>query len=492
MTLVVASLVEGSVAGVVDSSKEAFSQGADVVECRLDRFDDFTPSLVREVRRAALGPAIATLRSKGEGGGSGLGRSKREQMLLAALEADFEYVDFELKTDKHILRRTAGADHVGEKIVSTHFDRPVKRAMVERRLAEASALGDIAKVAMPCEDATHALMLAEVARKASRRKRRFVIIGMGVQGQLTRVFADALGSSMAFACLKGRPAGPGQLEIPLQVELLRNEPFVLGLIGHPVSHSVSKPMQEAPLRKLGIPGIYLPLDFPPGTLNAKAMRLLRLLGFKGVNVTIPHKGTAFKLCDRNGEFARATEAVNTMSFRGRSLVGENTDVRGFAGLIEGKIHITRDARALVLGAGGAARAVAYVLTQRGARTTVADIENKRAVELARTFGGRSVPVKKLWKLKPVFDLIVNCTPVGMKGMPGNAIPDSVMRNASAFIDLVYNPPATDAMVAAMGFGVKAYGGLEMLVQQGAESFRIWTSEEPDVHVMREAAKEALT
>ena len=492
MTLIVASLVERGLAGVSDSSKEAFRQGADIVECRLDHLDDMSPELVREVRRAVLGPSIATLRSRREGGGSALRGAGREEILTAALESDFEFVDFELHSDKKLLRKLGRQDWVSETIVSSHFAKPVKRRTVERKLKEASELGDIAKVAMPCEDATDALMLAEIAMRMARRRKRFVLIGMGQQGQLTRVFASRIGSYMAFACLHGRQAGPGQLEVAVQAELLRNEPVVLGLIGHPVGHSVSKPMQEAALRKLGLAGIYLPLDFPPESLNKRALNTLRSLGFRGLNVTIPHKGTAFALCDRRGEFARATTAVNTISFRGRSFVGENTDVRGFAGLIEGKIHINRDTKALMLGAGGAARAIAYVLTQRGARLTAADIENKRAVELARTFGGRSMPLKKLWRSGSVFNLIINCTPVGMKGVPGNPVRDTTMKHASTYIDIIYNPPATEAMSTAMGMGVKAYGGLEMLVQQGAESFRIWTGLEPDVHAMRDAAKGALT
>jgi shikimate dehydrogenase len=102
-----------------------------------------------------------------------------------------------------------------------------------------------------------------------------------------------------------------------------------------------------------------------------------------------------------------------------------------------------------------------------------------------------MPLSQLWKSGLAFDLIVNCTPVGMKGVPGNPVKDSTMQHASVFIDLVYNPSSTEAITTAIGMNVRAYGGLEMLVQQGAESFRIWTGQEPDVEAMRTAAKEVL-
>jgi shikimate dehydrogenase/3-dehydroquinate dehydratase type I len=492
MTLVVSSLVEGSIAGVSDSSKLAFRLGADIVECRLDHIPDLDRDLVAETRKAVLGPAIATLRSKAEGGLSRFGGAKREELLRAALESDFEYVDFEFGTDQAMLKRLDRSEYISHVIVSSHFSKPVKKEAVSRRLKEASELGDVAKVAMPCEHAADALMLAEVGMTFSRRKRKFVIIGMGQQGQLTRVFASRIGSFMAYACLPGRPAAPGQLDVAKQSALVKCRSTVLGLIGHPVSHSVSKPMQEAALERAGLTGAYLPLDFMPGTLTRKALLTARRLGLKGLNVTIPYKGKAFEICDRRQEYARATGAVNTISYRGSCIIGENTDVRGFAGLIEGKITITRDTKALIVGAGGAARAVAYVLSQRGARLTITDIERKRAERLAAEFGGMAIPLKKLWKSAEAFKIIVNCTPVGMKGVPGNPIKRELFKPGTVYFDIVYNPLATEAMSVAMGMDIKAYGGLEMLVQQGAESFRIWTGLEPDVEAMREAARRALT
>lgn len=491
MTLVVASLVERSISGASESSKQAFREGADVVELRLDHLDGFETEMIRDIRREILGPTIATLRSKDQGGRSRLSGPKREEALRTLLESDFEYVDLELERDRSVIKKTHGTLADTQTIVSSHFPEPARRNVLERKLAEALSLGDIAKVAMPCENAAQALDLVHLGLKFSRLRKRFVIIGMGSQGQMTRVFADQIGSELAYACLSGKEAAPGQLDVPTQASLLNEHRTVFGLIGHPVSHSVSKPMQEAALRHHGLNGVYLPFDFPKGRFDGNALRALKKLGLKGLNVTIPHKGVASRLCGKRREFAAATGAVNTIVLNGKHVIGENTDVTGFSRLLDGKICITRNTDALILGAGGAARAVAYVLSERKARLTITDIEKKRADNLAKTVGARAVTVKKLWKSDRSFDLVVNCTPVGMKGVPGTPLKPGFVKAGAVFIDIIYNPPVTRAMRIATRRGATAYGGLEMLVQQGAESFRIWTGLEPNVDAMREAAGRAL-
>ena len=489
--LIVGSLVERDVEGIAASSKLAFAQGADLVECRLDHLAHPSIASVEYARRAALGPAISTLRSRSEGGRSGLRGDRRNALLLAQLEADFEYVDLELRTDRKFISGI-DRDHWDSKIiVSSHFLRPVKRAEIERTLGECMALGDIGKVAMACEDAADALMLAEVGMKWSRRSKPCVVIGMGHQGQLTRALADRLGSALAYACLQGKPAAPGQLDIASQSRLRTEKKTVLGLVGHPVSHSVSKPMQEEALAKIGIVGTYIPMDFPPGEFSAGSISVMRRLGFTGINITLPHKKKAFSLCNRIGPAAKATGAVNTIKIEPTRLYGENTDVKGFSELLGVKTAITRGTKALLVGAGGAARAAVYVLTERGARVTVVDIEKRRADHLAKAFDARSQSLPRLFKSGKRFDIVVNCSPVGMKGVPGNPVVKTLFHPGSSFFDVVYNPQVTKAMLTAEKAGAKAHGGLEMLVQQGAESFRIWMEVEPNVDAMRTAAKGAL-
>lgn len=490
MTIIVASLVEGSIAGVSGSSRAAFRHGADAVEVRLDYFRNLKPAGLPKIRDACAGPTIATLRSTSEGGKSQLSADPRMEMLRAIIDAGFHGVDLETTNDTALLRELGERKDRPLIIASAHFDEPVSEDLITSTLTQACTLGDVGKVAMPCANAAQAVMLAEVGKKFSALRKKFVVVGMGEQGKLTRICADRIGSSMIYSCVNGKEAAPGQLDVRTQ-KSLSSKALVLGLIGHPVSHSVSREMQEAALKSRKIPGAYLPLDFPPGTLDRNALVTLKSIGFKGLNVTIPHKKTAFDIADRTDAAASSTGAVNTITFDDDEVVGENTDVFGFSKLVEGKIHITKNTRILVVGAGGASRAVAHVLSRLGARFMIADIESSRARELARTFGGDAVPVGRAMSAPAPFDLVVNCTPVGMKGAPGNPVKSNLFKKGSLFVDIIYNPEITQAMRTARKAGARVQGGLEMLVQQGAQSFRLWTGKNPDVSVMRRAARRAL-
>ncbi len=492
MIQIVASLVERSISGVSDSSKTAFSAGADIVEVRLDHLDSISDETIREARKAAHGPAIATLRSRSQGGRSALEGRAREEKLLRILGHDFEYMDLELSTDERLLKAVAKEELRPITIASTHFASPVSRTRIEEAVAKACKTADIGKVAMPCEHAGHALMLARTALSLSKTSKRFVLIGMGAQGQLTRICADRLGSELVYSCIPGKEAAPGQLDVSAQRRLMGEKRVLFGLIGHPVSHSVSKPMQEAALADSDMDGVYLPLDFPANELDRRSLALLRDIGFVGVNVTIPHKFWAFEQCTIRGAPAVATRAVNTIKFTRENFVGENTDVKGFSKLIERKLSISKNTKCLLIGAGGAARAVAYVLRRAGAQINVTDTERERARKLARAFKGREVTARDIWREKDSYKLIVNCTPVGMKGASDESpVKDYVFHPGMVFADVIFNPPKTKAMTLAESKGAKAYGGLEMLVQQGAESFRLWTGVGPDVAAMREAARRAL-
>jgi shikimate dehydrogenase/3-dehydroquinate dehydratase type I len=492
MIQIVASLVERSITGVSDSSKAAFAAGADIVEVRLDQLESVSDKTIAGARAAAHGPAIATLRSRSQGGRSALEGAAREKKLRRIAESDFEYVDFELESDLRTLKRVMKEEIRPVTIASVHFPQPVPRSKIETAVTKACAAADIGKVAMPCEHAGHAVMLVRAALSLSKTKKRYALIGMGDQGRLTRACADRLGCELVYSCLPGKEAAPGQLDIACQRRLLSDKRVLLGLLGHPVSHSVSEPMQEAALAGADSDGAYLPLDFPPDRLDKRALSLLKELGFSGLNVTIPHKFWAFKASTMKGAPARATRAVNTIKFTRENFVGENTDVIGFSKLIEGKISISKETNCLLVGAGGAARAVAYVLRRRGARVSVTDKDVARARSLARDFRARTVTISDIWRNKNAYQLIVNCTPVGMKGTADKSpVKDYVFRPGTVFVDVIFNPPRTKAMELAESRGAKAYGGLEMLVQQGAESFRLWTGIKPDVDVMRAAAKEAL-
>lgn len=490
MTLVCASLVERNIAGVSRSSRLAFSQGADVVEARLDFLSKVDEDSIVQVRRAIKGPAIATLRSAAEGGRSRLSGRARRRLLEAAVNAGFEYIDLETRADRRLIDALGPEERPCRVVASTHFAEPAGPRSVIKAVSRARWPDAIIKVAMPCEHANQALDLARLGLSTGART---CLIGMGEQGVLTRACARRMRSELVYACVRGKRAAPGQLDVPLQKALASGKGVVLGLLGHPVSHSVSKPMHEEALRKAGLAGIYMPLDIPPGSVTRETFDLLRHLGFAGINVTIPHKLAALRACDELMDRARATGAVNTVLFKEGAIVGENTDVTGFSALIESKKGFPREGEALVLGAGGAARAAVLVLLERGLRVTVAARRPARARELARELCVDAVSLRDIGSSSKPFDVVINSTPAGTAGNPDrSALPPGIVGPGSLFVDMVYNPLVTHAMRSAGRKGAKVVGGLEMLVNQGAESFRLWTGREPDIRAMRSAARRALT
>ncbi len=496
MTLVVASLVERSLAGAARSSKKAFAAGADVVELRLDHVRDIVrrPSLIQDARSAVDGPAIATLRSEGEGGSSRHAGAKRREVLEEILDSGFEYIDLEITTDRNMLEALDRPCRGTKTIGSYHFRRPATRGEIEAKLRRACYLSDIGKVAVPCENAAHAVAVAEAGLALSREGRDFAVMGMGEQGRLTRACARGIGSKLVYACLPGSPAAPGQLDVALQTGLVKASAVVVGLLGHPVAHSISKPMHEAALKGAGLKGIYIPMDVPPRSMGRGLVSTLFTVGFKGVNVTIPHKQKAYRICDSHGPSAASTGAVNTLTSKDGLIEGENTDLIGLVYLFESKNVAIDGTVSLVVGAGGAARAACRVLRDGGSEVTVAARRGTAARAVARECGCGAITLSDAASGGGRrYDLVVNATPMGTKGTPLEraSVPGGALRGRPVFIDLVYNPPVTRSMELARGKGCRALGGLDMLVGQGAESFRIWTGKQPDKARMLAAARRAL-
>ena len=279
---------------------------------------------------------------------------------------------------------------------------------------------------------------------------------------------------------------------------------VIGLIGWPVSHSFSPAMHNAAAQALGLDWVYVPLPVHPDDVET-AVRGLPALGFRGVNVTVPHKQAVMPFLDEIEAGARAIGAVNTIlidrrpATGNRRLVGYNTDWAGFLADLEALAVDVAGRDCLILGAGGSARAVAYGLATAGGRVHVlarrVEQAEQLAAGLAPLFEDSQFSSRPLSELAAavgdcINPLIVNTTSLGMipdtntSPWPGNL---PFPENAFVY-DLVYNPAETKLMQQAQAAGCLATNGLGMLVRQGALAFRLWAGQEPDVAVMAEAVR----
>lgn len=268
-----------------------------------------------------------------------------------------------------------------------------------------------------------------------------------------------------------------------------------GVFGWPVEHSLSPAMHNAAFRALKLDWAYLPFAVPPERLS-EAVRAVRALGLGGINLTVPHKEKVIPLLNDLTEDARAIGAVNTLLVRQDALIGHNTDAAGFNRTLRSAGYDPAGKLALVLGAGGAARAVVYALVQSGADVVVLNRTPQRAEVLARSMPGHvtaGVLDSTMLSMYSCAALVVNATSVGMWPAVDSAPwPDDVPFPYNALLcDLVYNPRRTCLVRWALSAGARYIDGLWMLVYQGAESFRMWTGQEPDVGIMFSAADQQL-
>lgn len=256
------------------------------------------------------------------------------------------------------------------------------------------------------------------------------------------------------------------------------------IIGWPVNRSLSPAIHNAAFAALGLDWTYVPLAVRPGAME-EGMRLFRLLGVEGANVTMPHKQSIIPFLDALEDDAAATGAVNTVVRRDGQLIGHNTDGAGFVTFLRSDAEWDpAGKRALILGAGGAARAVAVALAGAGATVMVAARHPARAAELAALAGGIAVVE---WGRKTRADLVVNATPA-RDGLPLDALG---FRKGMLAVDLIYPLPPTAFVEAARAAGATVFDGLPMLVRQAALSFELWTGREAPVEEMERAAREAL-
>jgi shikimate dehydrogenase len=251
-----------------------------------------------------------------------------------------------------------------------------------------------------------------------------------------------------------------------------------GVLGYPVAHSRSPAMHNAAFRALGLDWRYQHLPVPPELFD-ETVRALPRSGFRGANVTIPHKLAALAVADSASAVARAVGAANTLTFEDGSIAADNTDASGFVAALG---ESPRGLRALVLGAGGAARAVVWALADAGAAdVAIWNRTPERARELADAFGARAAAAPE-----PA-DLVVNTTSVGLDAESG--LPLDAIEPPRLAADLVYRADGDTPFGAwATRAGARVVDGLEILVRQGALSFRRWTDREPPLDVMRSAAR----
>lgn len=257
-----------------------------------------------------------------------------------------------------------------------------------------------------------------------------------------------------------------------------------GILLHPAGHTLSPTLHAAAYGELGLDARYEVFDVPPAVLHTTLARL-RSEGVRQLSVSLPHKESVIALCDHVSESVQHIGAANTLTRIGGNLHAENTDWLGVVRSLEAH-GSWRDARATVIGAGGAARGVVYALRQLGCTVTLVNRTRARAERIAQQLGAR------LGTLDEPYDILVNTTSLGMQPhTEGSPVPFERLRSEALVFDIVYAPLETRLLREARVRGCRTQDGLDMLVHQAVEQVQLWSGRRPSPSTLRAAAERAL-
>jgi len=268
--------------------------------------------------------------------------------------------------------------------------------------------------------------------------------------------------------------------------MIDSQTQLYGIIGSPVSHSLSPIIHNGVFKRMGLNAVYL--AFEVKNLR-EAITGIRGLNIHGISVTLPFKTDIIPLLDEVNELAKKIGAVNTITHEKGRLIGFNTDWFGALKALEEKIDLKRK-RILLLGAGGAARAIAFGLKENGSEVIICNRSAAKGLTLAQDLGCLSRPWPSIKELE--FDVLVNATSVGMSPHDeASPVPSEVFSKGMAVMDIVYSPLKTKLLREAEEKGCQTIDGLEMLARQGAAQFEIWTGKRPNIDQIKKDLRRAL-
>ena len=460
------------------------------VELRLDWLaGDW--EIARFLKKLAARPPQATLIAtcrRGEAGGRYRGTIAKQLVHLAeAIRAGCAWYDLEVETIRRCPAELIDA-LLGDgcQLRSAHFFRRMPRDLkrVYRDLAAGGP--DAIKIAAQCGSFAEARRLLDFAGE----RKNLVAIPMGEVALPARILALRTNSGFAYAPVENATA-PGQTSLEdmktvYHAHRIDRRTEVYGVIGDPIAHSLSPAMQNAGFAARRMNSVYLPFlvrNLPDFLASIDA------LGVRGFSVTLPHKERIMRHLADCDPLAARIGAVNTVVVRAAGkLYGYNTDYVGVLRTLERRIPLA-GSRVLIVGAGGAARAVGFALAEAGSSVCVCARRRAKAEAFARDVNGEAIARSRL--RREFFDAIVNATPVGMHPRVGESPLEAAELNCRLVFDTIYRPRVTRLMKLAQRRGIETVSGVEMFVAQGTAQWEIWTGERAPVDAMRRAVTAAL-
>ncbi|TYH53138.1 hypothetical protein ES332_D09G077900v1 [Gossypium tomentosum] len=492
-TLICAPLMADSIDKMVTLMAKAKATTADLVEIRLDSLKNFNPfeDLNVLIKQSPL-PTLFTYRPVWEGGQYDGDEKKRLDVLRLAMELGADYIDVELKVAHEFIKSIGGKKPEKIKVIVSSHNYQSTPSVVElgNLVVKIQSTGaDIVKIATTAIDITDVARIFQITVHS-----QVPIIGlvMGERGLISRILCTKFGGYLTFGTLEGGVvSAPGQPTINDLLNLynfrqLGPDTKVYGIIGKPVGHSKSPMLYNEAFKSAGFNGVFVHLLVDDLEMF---LRTYSSTDFAGFSCTIPHEETAVKCCDEVDPVAKSIGAINCIIRRQSDgkLFGCNTDYIGAISAIEDGLQAGYNMSSaagsplagklfVVIGAGGAGKALAYGAKQKGARVVIANRTYERARELADVIGGDALSLDDLARFHPEDGMILaNTTSIGMQpNIDQTPMPKDALKYYSLVFDAVYTPKITRLLREAKETGATIVSGLEMFIGQAYEQFERFT------------------
>ncbi|KAE8713291.1 Bifunctional 3-dehydroquinate dehydratase/shikimate dehydrogenase [Hibiscus syriacus] len=495
-TMICAPLMAESAEQMVEEMKQAKAEGAQLVEIRLDHINDFQPRRYLPIilENKPL-PVVVVYRPKCEGGRYEGDEHSRLEVLRLAAEMGADYVDFELKVASDLIRELKMKNQTQSAtkfIVSCHITVTTPSEEELSNLASTMrALGaDIVKVVVNVTDITE---IARIFHLLSHCQVPVIAYSIEERGLISQLLCPKFGGFLAYGSIDGYsiPGIPSLQSVKhtYNLDSVNSETKVLGLVSKPVSHSKGPILHNPTFRHENFNGVYVPLFVD----NLKEFfRTYSSADFAGFSVGFPYKEAVVEFCDEVHPLAESIGAVNTIIRRpcDGKLIGYNTDCEAAITSIEDALKGTPISGKLfvLVGAGGAGRALAFGAKSRGARIVIFDIDFERAKSLASAVSGEAQAFEQVVNFRPEKGAILaNATPLGMHPITDQRIPvaEETLEDYELVFDAVYTPRKTRLLKEAEAAGAITVSGVEMFLRQAMAQFSLFTDRQAPKEFMRE-------
>jgi 3-dehydroquinate dehydratase / shikimate dehydrogenase len=460
---------------------------ADLVELRIDNFASLDFAELKILRSHFSIPMIFTLRSIQQKGRYIYSEDKRLDDIRNLMELSPEYLDLEYHIPSQFVKEICSQYPKTKLILSYHHfeETPENLEMLYQQMQKTPAF--FYKIAVTAQSSLDAMRLMCWANQSENN---LIAISMGYHGEISRILGPMLGTPITYASLDDtQKSAPGQLSAQTLVEryhhrTLNPQTTLYGLIGDPVKQSISDETHNHVFATLGLDAIYVKIQVTPIELEG-FLEFAQQLPFRGLSVTMPLKQPIFHLLDSIDPQAMDIGAVNTLLFLEKKICGSNTDGIGALDAIEHEYPVMGK-RIVIIGAGGAAKAIAYEALRRGGLVTIVNRDEAKALHIAEQLNCTGKGLEHMADcVKIGYDILINCTPASLPIVPEHIIPHTIV------MDITTKPKETLFIQHAIERQCRIIYGYTMFAEQAMGQFDLWFGAQIDTQKCREALEEKV-